>query len=220
MFFSVFPRERLVGSVPTVVNGAGASTVLLTGEGLMNRRIRPLTMVLIASAVLMVARPALAGPPLICFPFDIGAAHSLPMGHAHWHDVDPAFDVSHLVEDTLAILTPAAPVNVRMETMRRATIYASKDPAIAKALLHAMQERATHPQPAAAALAVFDFGYLVETYREGQYAFKPNVLPSVDDVDGYSLVLKAHAMQNDAEMQRAATLIHEGLKETVKRGSR
>src|SRR4051812_34198371 len=157
----------------------------------MTRRIRPLTMVLLASAALLVARPALAGPPLICFAFDIGAARSLPMGHGDWHDVDPAYDVSHLVEDTLAILTPVAPVNVRMETMRRATIYASKNPEIAKALLAAVEERAKHPQPAVAALAAFDFGYLVETYREGQYAFKPNVLPSVDQVDGYSLVLKA-----------------------------
>jgi hypothetical protein len=44
------------------------------------------------------------------------------MGHAHWHDVDPACDVALLVDDTLANQTPAAPVNVRMETMRRATI--------------------------------------------------------------------------------------------------
>jgi hypothetical protein len=190
---------------------------LVEQEGMMTRRIRPLTMVLLASAVLVIARPALAGPPLICFPFDIGTARSLPMGHAHWHDTDPNYDVARLVEDTLALLTPVAPVNVRMETIRRATIYASKDPAIAKALLAAVQERAQHPQPAAAALAVFDFGYLVETYREGQYAFKPNVLPSVEHVDGYSLVLKARAMQNDAAMDRAATLIQQGLPKAATR---
>jgi hypothetical protein len=181
----------------------------------MTRRIRPLAIVLLAAAALVVARPALAGPPLICFPFDIGSARSLPMGHAHWHDIDPKYDVSRLVADTLAILTPVAPVTVRMETIRRATIYASKEPGIAKALLAALQERADHPQPAAAALAVFDFGYLVETYREGQYAFKPNLLPAVDAIDGYQLVLKAEAMQKDGAMQRAAELIQQGLPRRV-----
>src|SRR5262245_14108085 len=135
-------------------------------EGLMHRPTRPLLIVLAAAAALVIARPALAGPPLICFPFDISSARSLPMGHSSWHDIDASYDVSHLVDDTLAILTPVTPVNVRMETIRRATIYASKNPAAAKALLVALQERAQHPQPAAAALAVFDFGYLVETYRE------------------------------------------------------
>jgi hypothetical protein len=178
----------------------------------MTRRLRPLTIVLLAAAALVVARPALAGPPLLCFPFDIGSARSLPMGHNGWHDIDRSYDVSHLVDDTLAILTPVAPVTVRMETIRRATVYASKHAAIAKALLAALQDRARHPQPAATALAVFDFGYLVETYREGQYAFQPNTLPAVDDVDGYSLVLKAHAMQgHDAAMQQAASLIQQGM---------
>ena len=175
----------------------------------MIRRIRPLIVATLASAALLLARPALAGPPLLCFPFEIGTARTLPMGHGIWHATDPTYDVSRLVDDTLALLTPDTPVKVRMETIRRATIYASAQPRAANALLEALQKRAEHPQPAVAALAVFDFGYLVETYREAKYMFKQPAL-AIEGIDGYQLVLKAHALQNDPTMQEAAKLIADG----------
>src|SRR5207245_7417655 len=93
---------------------------------------------IVAAALVLIARPALAGPPLLCFPFEIGAAKSLPMGHGAWHDIDSKYDVTRLVDDTLALLSPDAPVKVRMETIRRATIYASKHSAIAHTLLAAL----------------------------------------------------------------------------------
>ena len=188
----------------------------------MNPKARLLMMALLASSTLVVARPALAGPPLLCFPFDIGSARSLPMGTSGWHDVDQNYDTSHLVADTLAILTPDAAVKLRMETIRRATVYASTDRRLAESLLAALQERAHHPDPKTAALAVFDFGYLVETYGEGVWAIRNAALPVVDSIDGYQLVLKAHAMQNDAQMQEAAHLIASGLptRNTVKSGPR
>src|SRR5262245_18869735 len=117
----------------------------------------------LAAAVLSVARPVLAGPPLICFPFDIGDAQSLPMGNGNWHDTDPRYDVWRLVGDTLALLAPPTPVIVRMESIRRASIYAATDRAVAKALLDRLQQRAALPTREAPQ-AVFDFGYLVETY--------------------------------------------------------
>jgi hypothetical protein len=166
---------------------------------------------LLAAAALVVARPALAGPPLLCHPFDIGTARSLPIGNGGWQEIDRTYDTSHLVADTLAILTPDAPVTVRMETIRRATVYAATKRSLADALMAALQERAQHPDPKSAALAVFDFGYLVETYREGLWAFSSKALPPVDAIDGYQLVLKAHAMQSDAQIQEAANLILSGL---------
>ena len=166
---------------------------------------------LFTAAALVVARPAVAGPPLLCHPFDIGAARSLPMGNGGWQDIDRTYDASHLVADTLAILTPDAPIKVRMETIRRATVYAATKRSLADALMAALQERAQHPDPKTAALAVFDFGYLVETYREGLWAFSTGALPPVDAIDGYQLVLKAHAMQSDAQIQEAANLILSGL---------
>ena len=88
-------------------------------------RLRPL---LLASAVVsvLVSSPALAGPPLVCFPFEIGNAGTLPMGANGWRSIDPTYDVTRLVDDTLALLRPETPVLVRMETLRRATIYARR----------------------------------------------------------------------------------------------
>jgi len=156
-------------------------------------RVRPFLVT--AAALLALARPALAGPPLICFPFEIGKAASLPIGGGGWDAVDPQYDTSHLVDNTLALLTPGTPIIVRMETIRRATLYAAKSPAQATALLDRLQQRASVPD-ANAPLAVFDFGYLVETYRQATYLFgKP--MKAVQTIDGFSLVQKAAAMTAD-----------------------
>ena len=171
-------------------------------------RMRPALFAVLAVTALLTARPAFAGPPLLCFPFDIGSAKTLPMGTGSWKTVDTKYNVSHLVGDTLALLTPETPVLVRMETLRRATIYASTHPEIAAALLDALRTRASKAD-AGAALAVFDFGYLVETYEEGTYMFSAPVA-GIDRVDGYQLVLKAQAMQRDDTMSRAAQLIADG----------
>jgi hypothetical protein len=162
----------------------------------------------VAAALLMISRPAFAGPPLLCFPFDIGDAKTLPMGTAGWHAIDPWYNAARLVDDTLALLSPETPVVVRMETLRRATVYASKNPAVANALLTALQERARAPH-ANVGLNVFDFGYLVETYRQAKSIFSVPVA-AIERIDGYQLVLKAHALQDDPAMQFAAAVITEG----------
>jgi hypothetical protein len=118
-------------------------------------------------AAILVAQSALAGPPLLCFPFDIGSARTLPMGGSDWRTVDPAYDVSHLVSDTLGFLAPSAPVVVRMETLRRATIYAAAHPVAAAELMSALKKRSEAKAP----LAAFDYGYLVEAFREAAMVF-------------------------------------------------
>jgi len=132
------------------------------------------------------------------------------------------YDTKNLARDTLEILAPDTPVLVRMETLRRATLYARKDPIAAKELLARLHARATsaestgHPD----ALAWFDVGYLAETYKQwlGQN------LPHMTDgmrmdpnpaaaVDGYALVKKALALRgtalhgDDPQMEFAAALI-------------
>ena len=77
----------------------------------MTGRVRWLFFAGVMVAALTTARPALAGPPLLCFPFDIGAARSLPIGQGSWRAIDPRYDVSHLVDDTLALLAPQTPVH-------------------------------------------------------------------------------------------------------------
>lgn len=170
---------------------------------------RRLSLLLAATAAaVLLARPALAGPPLICHPFEIGAAKSLPVGAGGWDAVDPRYDASHVVDDTLALLTPSTPVVVRMETLRRAMVYVAKDPKRAEALLTRLQERATISN-ADAALAVFDFGYLVETYKQGRSLFRGS-MNAADGIDGYTLVVKASAMRGDPAMEFALAVMTHG----------
>jgi hypothetical protein len=107
-----------------------------------------------------------AGPRLICHTIEIGQAKSLPWISHNWNlSGGETYDTENLVHDTLEILSPETPVLVRMETLRRATLYARKDPVAAKELFAKLRARATsaessgHPD----ALAWFDIGYLAET---------------------------------------------------------
>src|SRR5260370_32481332 len=64
-----------------------------------------------------------AGPPPICHPIEIGQAKSLLW--VDWNrKVSGGYDLKNLTRDTLAILDSSTPELVRMETLRRATIYA------------------------------------------------------------------------------------------------
>src|SRR4026208_1903074 len=90
------------------------------------RKPRKILSIVIAS--LTIAAPALAGPPLLCHPFDIGNAKSLPwLGEKSWDEGQPGYKLDRLVADTEALLTPSTPVIVRMETLRRAALYARTD---------------------------------------------------------------------------------------------
>src|SRR5437763_3889426 len=172
---------------------------------------------------LLLATVAQAGPPLICHTIEIGQSKSWPWISHNWNlSGCETYDTKNLVRDTLEILAPDTPVLVRMETLRRATLYARKDPVAAKELLARLHARATsaessgHPD----ALAWFDAGYLVETYKQwiGQN------LPHMTDgmrldtnpaagVDGYAMVKKAIALRgiafegDDPQMEFAAALI-------------
>ena len=163
----------------------------------------------IVVALLAIAAPVFAGPPLLCFPFETGGANTLPMKGGDWKTVDARYDVSHLTADTLSLLTPSTPVVARMETMRRATIYASTHPRIAAEVLAALQARAAAADAATAASAVFDFGYLVETYKQATVMFSSPVT-GLGAIDGYRLVLKAAALQNDPAMEFGAAVIAQG----------
>lgn len=88
------------------------------------KMLRSISLTLTSILCLMVfQQAALAGPPLICHPFDIGNARSLPWSGSEWRAVDKNYNINRLVEDTLGLLTPGTPVLVRMETLRRATVY-------------------------------------------------------------------------------------------------
>lgn len=128
-------------------------------------------------AALVSATPAVAGPPFICHAFELRGHPSLPWGSsaaADWNNPDPAYDPAKLTADVTRLLTPAMPVSARMETLRRATIYASRDRAVAADLLKALDARANASPNDANAL--FDAGFLTEAYRQASRVYAWDML--------------------------------------------
>jgi hypothetical protein len=167
------------------------------------------------AAIALLAAPVFAGPPLVCHPINIGSAPSLPWTSTTWNlSGEESYDVNHLVTDTLALLRPDAPVLVRMETMRRAALYSQKNAAVARELLTGLAGRATSDERDA--MAAFDYGYLIETYRQLEMTFRMSRggknrgerMNPAAGLDGYVLVKQAISMRgSDAEMEFAAALI-------------
>lgn len=94
-----------------------------------------------------------------------------------------------------------------METMRRATLYARSDLQVAKELLakliarNSALETRGHPD----ALALFDAGYLAETYK--QWLGKDSQNPAAG-IDGYLQVKRAIELRGeDPQMEFAAAMI-------------
>lgn len=153
-----------------------------------------------------------AGPPLICHPYAIGDAHSLPGGTKDHFGLSAGYDRANLVNDTLALLTPATPVIVRMETLRRAALYATNemsawrsnqpygeaDRALALDLLQKLRARAQAASDATRPLALFDLGFYAETLRQTRLD------PALD---GYELLAKAAELRpGDPDVQFALAL--------------
>ena len=202
----------------------------------MHRKMLRSISLTIASILSLMAfqQAALAGPPLICHPFDIGKARSLPWGGPVWRDVDKNYNTRRLVEDALALLNLETPVLVRMETLRRATVYGLmptvdinvmspvKDPAVANELLSRLKARLPEPGEKSVkketALALFDYGYLIESYKQaGDGSQGPRL---VGGIDGYGMIVKAIALRgNDSEMELAAALACEGRRREEGRGA-
>jgi hypothetical protein len=168
-------------------------------------------------AILATATPALAGPPLICNPFVTDGGRLIAWGTGPgWNTPAHAYDLTKLVADTTSVLTPDAPILTRMENLRRATIYALRDPAVADTLLRALMSRALATTTDSGAW--FDAGYLVEAYKQGTHLrgdrHSAAAWAAVDEtirVDGYGFVKKAIALRGaSAEMELAASLMTEG----------
>jgi hypothetical protein len=149
---------------------------------------------------------AMAGPPLVCHPIAIGQAKSLPWVDLNYQKGEGGYDLQNLTKDTLAIFDSNTPVLVRMETLRRATLYARQDPQVAKELLTRLHARAADASADnMGALAWFDVGYLAETYKQWMGKDEPN---PATGLDGSSWVRKAISLRGqDPEMEFAAALI-------------
>ncbi len=183
---------------------------------------RPFVTVLLVAGLLVGARPAQAGPPLLCHPFNIGSAASLPWsGASSWFDGKPDYRISNLVADTEALLGPTVPVIVRMETLRRASIYAARDPQVASALLARLTAKAKSSQAAGRPdpLALMDAAYVTEALRQvvligGVSGYKQHasaIRDLVRDRDGRrDMAASLAARPADPTLEFAAALIAAG----------
>ncbi len=187
---------------------------------------RVFTFAATAALCVVLSGTAEAGPPLICHPYDVGSAATLPWGPATgWNSPDTSYDLQKLTPDTLRLLAPGTPVLTRMEVMRRATIYASKDRKVAGALLKAVLDRAkATPATSRDPLPWFDAGYLIESYRQmpdsgpvgwhmltGAEQLYADFRNDPRAVDGYGFVRKALQLAgSNPEMEFAASLMQQG----------
>ena len=180
------------------------------------------SMLIVLGLTLTLFRPALAGPVLICKTYEIGGAKSLPWGGNDWRSVKPDYDINRLVEDTMALLTPDTPVLVRMETLRRAVIYAAwarvdrevnytrrndnAAPTLVSLLVGNSKEstlRTANKKPDP--LRMFDAGFFIESWKQA-YVDGSGQKPTA--FDGYPMIKQAIAFRgNDPEMEFAAALI-------------
>jgi hypothetical protein len=172
----------------------------------MNLRILSRIAISLVAIALGFTGSAMAGPPLLCHPFAIGQAKSLPSPDLNDQQGNGVYSLQNLTQDTLAILDSNPPVLVRMETLRRATLYAQRDPQVAKDLLTRLYARTANASANnIGALAWFDLGYLTETYKQGT---EKGELNPASGLDGYSWVRKAISLRGqDPEMEFAAALI-------------
>jgi len=172
----------------------------------MNSRASSLASAGLMAIVLTCATPLFAGPPLICHAIEIGQAPTLPWVNLNYRKGDGGYNLQNLAQDTLAILDSNPAVLVRMEALRRATLYARQDSQAAKELLTRLRLRATEASSdSRGALAWFDFGYLAESYKQWIGKNEPNPAAGVD---GYDWVKRAIRQRgDDAEMEFAAALI-------------
>jgi hypothetical protein len=141
------------------------------------------------------------GPPLVCHPIDIGDAKSIPRDDGKARDYTPR----KAIDDTLAILKTEKSLLVRMETLRRATMYVHEDLAAATELLaklawmtlDAEAQPESERKGTGAATAWFDAGYLAACY--GQLGVDVGWKPGVESgIQGYAWIRKAAALNPDS----------------------
>jgi hypothetical protein len=165
-------------------------------------------------AQLITSGYAYSGPPLICHPLQIGNARSLPSGNGPF-GTKTDYDRSRLIEETMELLNPEMPILVRMETLRRAVLYASgiyrgnsdwknysnESQRIAYELLSRLMARTLQANASgnSSAMAWFDVGYLTACYEQ---------VNLTKDFPGYEFVKKALVLSGqNAEMEFACALV-------------
>ncbi len=171
----------------------------------MSNRTLKIAAVVLALVIVPLAN---AGTPLICFPFDIGNAKSLPwIADGGIGSPRSDYDLKKLADDTIALLGEFTPVIVRMETIRRAALYSAKNDEVAAQLAARLKARAGQETGVMHALALFDYGYTLETMKQAT-SERSRSGPAASAHDGYGFILQAiRERGNDPEMEFAAAKV-------------
>jgi hypothetical protein len=137
--------------------------------------------------LIVLAGTALAGPPMICHTYSIGNDTSLPWGadKNSWNNPDPKYDAANLADDTFKLLDSGKPLLTRMETLRRAAVYSSKNTAAGLELANHLMARALASEVKGQnnSLALFDAGYFVESMKQMSHISKSNAFSGIDGYD-------------------------------------
>jgi hypothetical protein len=150
------------------------------------------------ATLILAAGTAFAGPPMICHSYVTGDEPSLPWGadKNSWNNPDPKYETARLAGDTLRLLDADMPLLTRMETLRRATVYASKNAAAGLELASRLMARAlaSEVKGQSNGLALFDAGYFIESMKQMSHISKSNALA---DIDGYDLARRSLPVLQD-----------------------
>ena len=179
--------------------------------------------------LIVLAGAAFAGPPLICHTYSIGNDSSLPWGtdKNSWNNPDPRYDATNLAGDTLKLLDAGKPLLTRMETLRRAAVYSSKNTAAGLELANRLMARALASEVKGQnSTALFDAGYFVESMKQMAHMSKSTVFSGIDGYDWakrslpglqdkltgeYALgLMQAESSWPNEHMRRAVTGAQEG----------
>jgi hypothetical protein len=173
-------------------------------------RSRMLTLIAAGVCLAATSITSYAGPPLICFPYTIGDAKSLPWGKDAFTQ-DKSYDRSHLVSDTIRLLENEPSTIVRMETIRRAVLYIGDSQPLARDLLSRISwnvmdyEAKGKPN----AQGWFDAGFLAATLNQAGTGLGVHVGDD-NHVDGIVWIKRAIQIDPDdpAKEFGAALVLH------------
>src|SRR5262249_46213164 len=174
-----------------VTDPAARASGLRRGELFRSNNMKARFLTVLAFALMTTG--ALAGPPILCHPLDIAKARTLPMGSGAL-ECDKGLSADKAVDQTVAILKSESSPLVRMETLRRATVYVTKDQPAAKELFARVMalslDAQTGKDDQRIAAALFDAGFLAACYREMNLdvGFKPG---EGEGIAGYAWIKAA-----------------------------
>lgn len=135
----------------------------------------------------LISGTAFAGPPMICHTYSIGSDTSLPWGSDadSWDAPDLKYNSNALATDTLKLLDSGMPLLTRMETLRRAAVYAKTNPSAGLDLSNRLIARALASEVKGQndSLALFDAGYFVESMKQMSHISKSRLFTSIDGYD-------------------------------------